>query len=121
MTERVRVTGPPRRSREPLPRASDLDTETQLGSLYLGSLMRAQLGLAVRILTLLMLGVGSLPLVFDLFPALTRLAVAGVPIVWLLLGGVVYPFLFLLGWHYVRRAEQNEESFTALLDRADEP
>ncbi|NUR08042.1 MAG: hypothetical protein HOQ45_13680 [Nocardioidaceae bacterium] len=115
--ERVRVTGPPRRSRASLPHATDLDRETQLGSLYLGSLLRAQLGLAVRVLVLLAVGVGGLPLLFHLVPGLARVAVFGVPLAWLLLGVAVYPFLVALGWHYVRRAEQNEASFAELLSR----
>jgi hypothetical protein len=113
----VRVTGPPRRPRSPLPRADDLDAETQIASLYLGSLLRTQLGLAVRILTALAVCVGGLPLLFHLAPGLTAVEVLGLPLAWLLLGVVVYPFLVLLGWRYVRRAEAIEADFAALLAR----
>ena len=115
--QRVRVTGPPRRTRTALPRATDLDAETQLASLYLGSLLRAQLGLALRILAALVVCVGGLPLLFHVVPALSRVHVLGLPLAWLLLGVAVYPFLVLLGWRYVRRAEQNEADFAALLAR----
>lgn len=115
--QRVRVTGPPRRTRAPLPRATDLDAETQLASLYLGSLLRAQLGLAVRTLTALAVFVGGLPLLFHLVPGLSGAHVLGLPLPWLLLGVAVYPFLVLLGWRYVRRAEQNEADFAELLAR----
>ena len=118
---RVRVTGPPRR-RTPVTRVADIDAGTRLGEVYLGSLLRAQLGLAARVLLLLAVGVGGLPLLFHAAPGLTRVSVLGLPLPWLLLGVVVYPFLWVLGWHYVRRAEVNERTFAELLShRALEP
>ena len=115
MTEpqRVRVTGPPRR--RPAVRRVDVDEDTRLGEVYLGSLMRAQLSIAVRTLAVLLLGVGSLPLLFWLAPGLVHTAPFGVPLPWLLLGVLVYPFLFLLGRWYLRGAERNEASYADLL------
>ena len=40
------------------------------------------------------------------------------PLPWLLLAFGVYPFLFLIGWFYVRAAERNERDFTDVLDRS---
>lgn len=117
--ERVRVTGPPRR-RTPAARTRDIDAETRLGEVYMGSLLREQLWLAVRVLAVLALVVGSLPAVFHLWPGLTGLTVLGAPLPWLLLGVAVYPFLVLLGWRYVRRAERNEQHFLDLLGEVDE-
>ena len=119
-TQRVRVTGPARPTRAPLRRTTDLDAETQLASLYLGSLLRAQLGLAVRVLATLAVCVGGLPLMFHLVPGLSDADVLGMPLPWLLLGVAVYPFLVVLGWRYVRRAEQNEADFAALLARQED-
>jgi hypothetical protein len=116
--QRVRVTGPPRR-RVPQTRAGDVDEQTQLGGVYLGSLLREQLSLAMRIIALLVLGVGSLPLVFHLAPGLTDVHLVGLPLPWLLLGVVVYPVLLLLGWRYVVRAERNERDFADLLAELD--
>ncbi|WP_340539205.1 hypothetical protein [Nocardioides sp. GXZ039] len=112
---RVRVTGPDRRPR-PTPRTGDIDEETRLGSVYLDSLLREQLLLAARILGLLVLTFGAIPLVFYLAPGLDDVRVAGVPIAWLVLGVLSYPWLVLLGWSYVRRAERNERHFADLLD-----
>ena len=67
---RVRVTGPPRRVHAPRARTGDIDDQTALGDVYLGSLLREQLTLAGRILGLLAVTVGSLPLLFHLFPRL---------------------------------------------------
>lgn len=117
--ERVRVTGPPRR-RTPVARTVDIDTETRLGGVYLGSLLREQLRLALRILAALALTVGSLPLVFHLAPGLADVHLLGVPLPWLLLGVAVYPFLLFLGWRFVRRAERIERDFAELLSEAEQ-
>lgn len=118
--ERVRVTGPPRRQHAPRARTGDIDEQTALGEVYLGSLMREQLALAGRILVVLVLTVGSVPLVFRLFPGLADVDLLGLPLPWLLLGFLVYPWLGLLGWAFVRRAERNERDFVLLLQVLDE-
>ena len=117
--QRVRVTGPPRRH-TPQTRAGDIDAQTQLGGVYLGSLLREQLSLALRIIALLVLGVGSMPLLFHLAPGLADVHLLGLPLPWLLLGVVVYPVLVLLGWRYVIRAERNERDFAELLSELDQ-
>lgn len=114
--QRVRVTGPVRRPGVVLPRRRQIDAETRLGAIYLGSLVREQLRLALGCLLALASTVGSLPLVFLLFPHLAEVRVVGVPLPWLLLGVLVYPFLALLGWFYVRAAERNEEDFADLVE-----
>lgn len=118
MTERVRVTGPARRRTTDAGRATrarHIDADTSLGGIYLGSLLRAQLGLALRVLGVLALTVGSWPLAFHLWPGLAGVAVAGVPLAWWVLGAV-YPLLVGLGWWYVRRAEHHEDAFVDLLN-----
>jgi hypothetical protein len=115
---RVRVTGPARR-RTPVARTVDIDSETRLGEVYMGSLLREQLRLALGILVLLGLLVGTLPLAFHLWPGLSGVDVLGVPIAWWLLGVLVYPTLLALGWAYVHRAERNEHDFAELLSEAD--
>lgn len=117
--ERVRVTGPPRRTRAGSPRPrSEIDAETRLGEVYMGSLLREQLRLAGVVLLALAAGVGILPLAFSLVPGLVEVQVLGVPLPWLLLGVLVYPFLVMLGWFYVRTAERNEHDFASLVEAA---
>jgi hypothetical protein len=117
---RVRVTGPPRRRHAPRARTGDIDEQTALGDVYLGSLLREQLALAARILGLLVLTVGSLPLLFRVFPDLAEVEVLWLPLAWLLLGVLVYPWLLLLGYRFVRRAERNEHDFVLLLQVLEE-
>jgi hypothetical protein len=119
MTERparVRVTGPPLRRAAPLTRTADIDAQTELGAVYVGSLLRAQLGLALRVLAGLALTLGLVPLAFHLWPQLSGVRLLGMPLSFLLLGVLVYPWLLGLGWWFVRRAERNERDFALMLE-----
>ena len=117
MTERVRVTGPPRRNAaaRPASRLGDVHEQTPLGDVYLRSLLSEQLGLAGRVLAVVVLTLGLLPLVFHLAPGLADVDVFGLPFAWVLLGVAVHPFLLWLGWRYVRRVERNERYFADLV------
>jgi hypothetical protein len=114
---RVRVTGPPRRRASGVRRTAsrEIDADTELGAVYMSSLLGEQLRLAAGILVALGLTVGGLPLVFHLLPHLSDVRLLGVPVPWLLLGVLVYPWLLVLGWVYVRRAEANERDFADLV------
>ncbi len=85
----------------------------------MGSLVGVQLWLAARVLGVLTVSVGSLPLLFHLWPGLAGLDVGGLPLPWLLLGVLVHPVLVGLGWWYVRSAERNERDFAELMGGAD--
>jgi hypothetical protein len=112
--ERVRITGPTRR-RPAATRTREIDAGTRVGAIYMRSLLREQLRLALRVLAILLATVGSLPFLFYLWPGLAAVHVLGVPLSWLLLGVLVYPLLLVLGWRYIRRAEDNERDFTDLI------
>jgi type VI protein secretion system component VasK len=79
------------------------------------SLLREQLLLAVRVLVGLALSLGLLPVLFHLVPSLGDVHVGSMPLAWLLLGVLTYPWLVLLGWFYVRRSEANERDFADLV------
>ena len=113
-TERVRVTGPTRR-RTTATRTLEIDAGNRVGAIYMRSLLREQLRLALRVLATLFGTVGAIPLLFHLAPGLVGVHLFGVPLAWLLLGVLVYPFLLVLGWRYIRRAEDNERDFTDLV------
>jgi hypothetical protein len=53
---------------------------------------------------------------FVVAPVTRTTQVLGLPLPWLLLGGVVYPVLIGLGAFYVHRAERNEQSFSELVE-----
>lgn len=117
----------PRRERitSPLAQASphvrrsprqEIDDESGVGEVYIRSLMRSQLRSALWVVALLVVFVVSLPLVFTVVEPLARATVGGVPVPWILLGGLAYPFLLVLGWLYVRRAERAEADFAELVE-----
>jgi hypothetical protein len=114
---RVRVTGPARRTvvRQP-PGTSEIDAGTPIGAIYMRSLLRDQLRLALRIVVALGVTVASLPLLFHLLPGLGGVRLLGVPLAWLLLGVLVHPWLLVLGWAYIRRAEAHERDFADLVE-----
>ncbi len=121
--QRVRITSPRTvavRSRARRSNAAEIDELTRLGEVYVQSLMRAQLRLAAYVVVALVLSLGSLPLLFRLVPE-ADLHVFGIPLAWLLLGFAVYPWLLVLAWWYVRRAERNEAAFEDLVDRPESP
>ena len=120
---RVRVTAPRSSGRPPAPArgaaapASRLEDSTGVEEIYVRSLLRAQLRLALRTLGLVALLVAGLPLAFYLRPSLASTAVLGLPLAWALLGVVAYPVLLLIGWRYLRGAERNERDFIDLVRR----
>lgn len=77
--------------------------------------MRSQLRAGLGALAALVLLVGLLPLLF-LLPR-----VAAGPLVWVVLGVLVYPVLWCVARAYVIRAERNEADFTGLVTDPTEP
>jgi hypothetical protein len=111
--ERVRVV----LRRGPAHPRVDLTEQTPIGEALAKGLVRAQLGLALRLAGVVAVGLGGLPLVFAAAPALGHARIFGVALPWVLLGVVAYPFLFAVGAAYVHLAERTEQEFTSLVDR----
>jgi hypothetical protein len=93
---------------------------SEVEDILLRGLIRAQLALAVRLAVVVLVGLGSLPLLFALAPTFGAVAVAGVRLPWLLLGVLAYPFLLAVGAAFVRVANRNERDFAALQRREPE-
>jgi putative solute:sodium symporter small subunit len=119
--ERVRVTSPwtgrPRLRPRPTA-ASEIDAQSDVGEIYVRTLLRAQLRLALSILLMLALTIGMLPLLFTLVPGLTSHSLLGMPVSWGMLAFGCYPVLVFLAWRYVRRAERNESAFARVVERS---
>jgi hypothetical protein len=95
----------------------EIDDQTEMGAVYMRSLLVTQLRLALVVLGAVALLVGGLPALFALVPGVREVDVLGLPLPWLLLGGLVYPALVGLGWFYVHQAERTEREFVDLVDR----
>ena len=118
--QRVRVTAParPGAAASVFPVARELDEQSEVGEVFLSSLIRSQLRLALVVaggFGLILLGV---PLLLAALPQIGALSVFGIPVPWLLLGLGVYPLVIVSGALYVRSANRNEERFQDLLDDA---
>ncbi|SNS01247.1 hypothetical protein [Actinoplanes regularis] len=99
------------------PARTDLAEQTPVGEALVKGLVRAQLALALRLSLVVVAGLGALPLLFAVAPAVGRLKVFGAQLPWLLLGVLSFPFLMLVGVAYVHWAERNEQDFTAVVRR----
>jgi hypothetical protein len=95
----------------------ELSEQTGIGEALVKGLVRTQLALALRCAAVVAIGLGGLPLLFAVAPAVARVRPFGIVLPWLLLGVAAYPFLFLVGWAYTQLAERTERDFTDLVER----
>jgi hypothetical protein len=115
---RVRITNPrlgAQRSGPARPIAREIDEQTDVGEVYLASLIKAQRRLAVQICLQAAIILGGLPLLFATLPSSRTAQLLGVPLPWLVLGLLVYPVMIWLGWRAVVGAERNEAEFAELV------
>jgi hypothetical protein len=117
-TPRVRVVlGDVARARiDPAGTRAELEEQSPVGEALARGLVRAQLAVAVRLAAVVAVALGGLPLLFAAAPAAGRAHLFGVSVPWLVLGVAAYPFLFVVGYAYVRLAERNEQEFVALVE-----
>ncbi|WP_461170472.1 DUF485 domain-containing protein [Arthrobacter sp. Z1-15] len=118
--ERVRVTAPRTApaSADSYTVSRELDEQTEVGELFIGSLIRSQLRLALVVaggFLLILLGV---PVLLAFLPVIADLTLFTVPAPWILLGAGVYPLVIVCGALYVRSAARNEKRFLDLVDDA---
>jgi hypothetical protein len=95
------------------PRAprEELAEATPHGDVYLARLIRAQLRLSLLALGAFGGLVGSLPLLFLLWPSLQDADVVGVPLPVLILVIPLFPLIVVIGLLYQRRADALDEAF----------
>jgi hypothetical protein len=96
---------------------TELTQQTVVGEALVRGLVRAQLALALRLSLVVAIGLGGLPLLFAIAPAVGAVKLFGVNLPWLVLGVGAFPLLVAVGWAYVHLAERNEQDFTDLVQR----
>jgi hypothetical protein len=106
------ATRPPNR-----PPTREIDEQTDIGEVYMRSLLRAQLRRGLTVLAVVALFLAALPLLFTVEPRLASVRILTVPLPWLLLGVTVYPLLLAASWWLVRAAERTERDFAELVER----
>ena len=117
--------GPPRRERVVLATRRgartvrtrvEVQEQTEVGDALIRGLMRAQLGLALRLAGITLGVLCAIPVLLALFPDVGAVTVLGVRLSWIVLGFAVYPLLIAVCWVHNRSADRNEQEFGDLVD-----
>lgn len=95
----------------------EVQEQTEVGEAMIDGLVRTQLALALRTAVVVVLLLGSIPLVWVLAPAAGSVTLLGIGVPWWTLAVGVYPVMLIAGWLFVRAADRNEQEFTELVDR----
>ncbi|MBS1690777.1 MAG: hypothetical protein JST91_00900 [Actinobacteria bacterium] len=114
--QRQRVVLAHRRGSRMVRTRVEVQEQTQVGDALVRGLVRAQLGLALRLTAVLASAVAVLSLLNAFFPGVGALTVAGIRLNWLLLAVLAYPLLYGVGRLYVRLAEQAERDFVRVVE-----
>ena len=120
---RVRVTAPrtivPGNGALPAVRSAadsrDAAEESDVGQVFVRSLIRSQLRLAVVVSAGFLLILAAFPLMLGLVPGLAESTIVGLPFDWVLLGAGIYPVIGLSAWLYIRTAARNEARYRDLV------
>ncbi|MDQ0769888.1 hypothetical protein QF031_002637 [Pseudarthrobacter defluvii] len=121
---RVRVTAPhasvrtpartpARNGQRPL-ESREAAQDSDVGQVFVRSLIRSQLRLALVVAGGFLLILAAFPLILVAVPGLADARIAGIPFGWLLLGAGIYPVIGLSAWLYVRTAARNEARYRDL-------
>ncbi|MGH3583191.1 MAG: hypothetical protein ACRDUB_16490 [Mycobacterium sp.] len=111
--QRQRVVLAHRRGARMVRTRVEVQEQTQVGDALVRGLVRAQLGLALRLSLVVIAAVAATVL---LAPHLSTLTVLGMRLNWLILAVLFYPLLYGVGRLYVRLAEQAERDFVRVVD-----
>ena len=114
--QRERVVLAHRRGARMVRTRVEVQEQTLVGDALVRGLVRAQLGLALRLAALVICTVGAIPLLNAVFPELGAVTVLGMRLNWLVLAVLVYPLLYGVGRLYVRLAEQADRHFVGVVD-----
>jgi hypothetical protein len=114
--QRERVVLADRRGARLVRTRVEVQEQTLVGDTLVRGLVRAQLGLALRLATVVVCTVGAIPFLNAVFPDLAAATVFGFRLNWLVLAVLVYPLLYGVGRLYVRLAEQAERDFVGVVD-----
>lgn len=105
-----------KRARRVVRTLAEVEEQTGVGELLVRQLIRAQLSASMWLALIVAVILGSLPAAFYYVDELGEISLIGVRLPWLVLGGLVYPFLLGVGWFYVRLAERNEQNFINVVE-----
>jgi len=116
---RVRVTAP-RQSAKPaplrFPYGGEVAEDSDVGRVFVRSLIRSQLRLALVVACGFLLILASFAVFLVFGPGVAETSILGIPLDWLLLGVGIYPVIGLSAWLYNRAAARNEARYKDLVE-----
>lgn len=112
---RVKVTAP-RSAAKPVMDTREAAEESDVGQVFVRSLIRSQLRLALVVAAGFLLILLAFPLMLGLVPGLAESKIAGIPFGWILLGAGIYPVIGFSAWLYIRTATRNEARYRDLAE-----
>ena len=98
----------------------ELQEQTEVGDALVRGLVRAQLGLALRLAVFSFGTLAAIAVINSSFPTLGAATVFGIRLNWLTLGVLANPAMYGVGWLFIRLAEQSERDFIGVVDAGDE-
>jgi hypothetical protein len=114
--QRERVVLAHRRGTRMVHTRVEVQEQTEVGDALVRGLVRAQLGLALRLAAVVAGVMAALPLLNSAFPELAAVTVFGMRLNWLILAVLVYPVMYGVGRLFIRLAEQSERDFMGVVD-----
>ena len=113
--QRVRVTAP--RPGEPIAAPAEHPSieRSDTATVYVRSLIRSQLRLAIICASGFIVSLGMLWLVLAAAPALEGVVIAGAPVSWLLLAFGAYPAILAFAVIFVVASTRNEAGYRSLM------
>jgi hypothetical protein len=114
--QRERVILAHRRGARVIRTRVEVQEQTQVGDALVRGLVRAQLGLALRLAAVVVGAIALIPLAMGRFPQIAAVQILGIRLNWLILALLVYPVFYGVGRLYVRLAEQGERDFVRVVD-----
>jgi uncharacterized membrane protein (DUF485 family) len=93
----------------------EIAEQTAYGEVLLQDLVRRQLRLGLSVAAVFLVILLGLPLMNLLFPELMQMRLLGLPMAWLALALLVYPFVWALAVYFVSTSKKYEDEFTALV------
>ncbi len=96
--------------------AREVPEDSDAGRLFIRSLVRSQLRLALVVACGFLLILAAFALLLAFGPGEAETKVLGVPLDWLLLGVGVYPVVGLSAWLFTRAAARNEARYRDLVE-----
>jgi uncharacterized membrane protein (DUF485 family) len=89
--------------------------QTSYGEIFLNDLIRRQRRLSLSVAAVFFAVLIGLPALNSVGPMIMALPILGIPLTWLLLAVLIYPFLWLLAFHFTMTARAIEEEFVDLV------